>query len=291
MTDCLGFFPLFYKEIAGPFSPKFAKVLRILLRRGLFPECWREVNITSIPKGAPSSIVTEYRPISITPVLSKVYKKVLSCRMISHLIQEGVFPGCQFAYRSGRGTCDLLLTLDHVLQSFLDRAAEVRVVQLDFSAAFDRVNHSGLIYKLKSVGVGCPVLSVQEQFLSSRRHRVCVDGGVSGWSDVVSGVPQGSVLGPILFVMYTFDLSHVVDSQVYCYADDTTLVAPVQRPSLRAAVGDGLNDDLAKVVDWCERWDMKLNPRKSKSLLVSRFSISRLCRELIAWITVIHLRY
>ena len=77
----------------------------------------------------------------------------------------------------------------------------------------------------------------------------------------MSGVPKGSVLGPILFVLYTSDLSHVVDSQVYCYADDTTLVA---------AVGDVLNDDLSKVVDWCERWDMNLNPCNSKSLLVSR---------------------
>ena len=97
-----------------------------------------------------------------------------------------------------------------------------------------------------------------------------MDGGVSGWSDVVSGVPHCSVLGPILFVFFTSDLSYVVDSQVYCYADDTTLVAPVHHPSLRAAVGDVLNDDLAKVVDWCGRWDMKLNPRNSKSLLVSR---------------------
>ena len=87
------------------------------------------------------------------------------------------------------------------------------------------------------MGVGCPGLSVLEQFLSSRRHRVCVNSGVSGWSDVVSGVPQGSVFGPILFVLCTSDLSHVVDSQVHCYADDATLVAPVQRPSLRAALG------------------------------------------------------
>ena len=182
-TDSLGFFPLFNKEIAFPFSPKFAEV-------------------------------------------------------ISHLIQEGVFPGYQFAYRSGRGTCNLLLTLDHVLQSTLDRAAEVRVVQLDFSAEFDRVNHSGLIYMLKILGVFGPVLSVLEQFLSSRRHRVCVNGGVSGWSHVVSGVLQGSVLEPILFVLYTSDLSHVVDSQVCCCcSDDTTVVAPVQRSSLRATVG------------------------------------------------------
>ena len=124
-----------------------------------------------------------------------------------------------------------------MLQSSLDRAAEVRVFQLDFSAAFDLVNHSGLIYKLKGVGVGGPVLSVLEQFPSSRRHRVCVDGGVSVWSDVVSGAPLGSVLGSILFVLYTSDLSHVVDSQVYCYADDTTLVAPVQRPSQRLLLG------------------------------------------------------
>ena len=81
---------------------------------------------------------------------------------------------------------------------------------------------------------------------------------------------DGRILGPILFVLYTSDLSHVVESQVYCYTDDITLVAHVQRTSLRTAAGDVLNDDLPKVVDWCERWDMKLNPRKSKSLLVSR---------------------
>ena len=129
-----------------------------------------------------------------------------------------------------------------MLQSSLERAAEVRIVQLDFLAAFDRVNHSGLIYKLKSV--------------DGRMLRLVYLREVS-W-------------GLFFCVLYTSDLSHVVDSQVYCYSDDTTLVAPVQRPSLRAAVGDVLNDDLAKVVDWCERWDMKLNQRKSKSLLVSR---------------------
>ena len=163
------------------------------------------------------------------------------------------FPGCQFASSSGRGTYDLLLTLDHVLQSSLDRDAEVRVVLLDFSAAFDRVNHSGLIYELKSVGVGGPVLSVLEQI------SLVTDNAGSVWTvAVVDGRMLCLVYLRVVswdlffFVLFNSDLSHVVDSQVYCYADDTTLMAPVQRPSLRAAVGDVLNDDLVKVVDCCE---------------------------------------
>ena len=193
-----------------------------------------------------------------------------SGRLSDHLIQSGSLPNCQFAYRSGRGSCDLLVILDQILQSSLDRGAEARVVQLDFSAAFDRVNHGGLVYKLQAAGVGGTMLNVLRQFLTDRRHRVCVDGGVGQWSPVISGVPQGSVLGPILFMLYTSDLPHVVDSQVFCYADDTTLVAPISCPADRVAVGLRLNDDLSNVKAWCERWDMKLNPAKSKSLLVSR---------------------
>ena len=167
--DSLGFFPCFIRRMLVPSllnAPKFrAFCYGVVYFRNAGGR------LTSPPY---QRVLHRPLPISITPVLSKVYEKVISCCMFSHLIQKGVFSGCQFAYRSGRGTCDLLLTLEHVLQSSLDPAAEVRVVQLDFSAAYDRVNHSGLIFKLKSVGVGGPVMSVLEQFLSSRRHRVCV---------------------------------------------------------------------------------------------------------------------
>lgn len=269
-SDSLGFFPLFFKEVANFLAPKLSKVFRILLKRGSFPKCWREANITPLPKGSPSPMGRDWRPISITPVLSKVFEKVIAFKLTSHMIREGLFPDCQFAYRSGRGTCDLLVTLDHVIQSSLDRGAEARVVQIDFSAAFDRVNHVGLLHKLRCAGVGGPILGVIQEFLCSRRHRVSVDGCLGQWSPVVSGVPQGSVLGPILFVLYTADLFDTVKSKVLCYADDTTLVAPIPCSTQRSCVGETMSSDLARISEWCSQWDMKLNPAKTKSLIISR---------------------
>ena len=108
---------------------------------------------------------------------------------------SGVLPTTQFAYRNALGTCDELLCVSHTLQCAFERGQEARIVQIDFSADFDRVNHQGILYKLCSVGIGGTVLSILTQFLSDRSQHVMVD--------VVSGVLQGSVLGPLLFILYT----------------------------------------------------------------------------------------
>ena len=109
-----------------------------------------------------------------------------------------VLPNTQFAYRKGLRICDALLCMSHALQSALERGQEARIVQIDFSAAFDGVNHQGILYKLCSVGIRGSVLSILAQFLSDRSQHVTVDGCRSKLVNVVSGVPQGIVFGFII---------------------------------------------------------------------------------------------
>ena len=182
---------LFFFKTAEVLAPRLATVFRRLLRLGSFPVCWRVVNVTPIPKGPSSSSASNYRPISLTPILSKVFQRLLSVPLGRFMEWRGVLPTTQFAYRKGPGTCDALLCVAYTLQSALEIWQEARIVQIDFSAAFDRVNHHGILFKLCSVGVGGSVLSVLTQFLSNLSQYVVhvVDGCRSKLVNVVSGVP------------------------------------------------------------------------------------------------------
>ena len=145
-TDPLGIFPLFLKRTADIMAPRLSVVFRRLVRLGSFPACWRQANVTPIPKGPPSTSVANYRPISITSVLPKVFERLVSVRLVRFIERSGVLPTNQLAYLKGMGTCDALLCLSHTLQSALESGQEVRIVQIDFSAAFDRVNHLGILF-------------------------------------------------------------------------------------------------------------------------------------------------
>ena len=174
-TDPLGVFPHFLKKTDEVLAPCLAVVFRQLLLLGSFPVCWRVANVTPIPKGPPSSSASNYRPISLTPILSKVFERLLSVHLGRFMEGRGVVRP-QFAYREGLGTCDALLCVAHTLQSALEMGQEARIVQIDFSDAFDRVNHQGILFKLCSVEVGGSVVSVLTQFLSNRSQFVVLDG-------------------------------------------------------------------------------------------------------------------
>ena len=118
----------------------------------------------------------------------------------------------------------------HTLQSALKSGQAARIVQIDFSAAFDRVNHQGILYRVCSVGIGGYVLSILTPFLSNRSQHYMVDGCRSKLFDIVSGVPHGSVLGPLLFLLYTSDHFSILESKLIGYADDSTLMAVVPSP-------------------------------------------------------------
>ena len=165
----------------------------------------------------------------------------MSVRLGQFLERSGVLPSTQFAYWKGLGTYDALLCVSHTLESALESGQEDRIVQIDFSAAFDRVKNRGILYKLCSVGIGGSTLSVLTQFLSNRSQHVLVDGCRSKLVKVVSGAPQGSVLGPLLFLLYTSELFSILENKLIGYADYSTLMAVVPSPGVRVAVAESLN--------------------------------------------------
>ena len=244
-TDPNGYFILLLKRLSSKLAPKLSVIIRKLKRQGSFSECWRSGNITPIPEGSSSSpSPNDYRPISITPILSKVFERLLAKRVAVYL--RPFLPETQFGFRKGLGTSDALLLLIHEMQSALDRNCESRLVSLDFSAAFDTVNHKGLIFKIKSVGIGGQVLNILTGSFTNRQQCV-VDGSISPFTRVYSGVPQGSVLGPLLFILYTSDMWFDITNEILAYAGDTSLYAQVPSPAMRQGIADSLTEDLTKI--------------------------------------------
>ena len=192
---------LFRKIVADIIAPKFSIIFCGQIRRGTFPECWWSINVTAIPKGAPSPDRENNHPISITPILSKVYEELVSHKHSSFCEKGGFLP----AGLHGLGCTD---ALSHI-SSPSDVGMEFYIVLFDFSASFNRVSHSGFLFKLKSICVGGSVLSICRDFLSNSRQRVVVDGATSEWIPIVSDMPQGSV-GPVLFILYTSEMFELV---------------------------------------------------------------------------------
>ena len=268
--DPHGFIPLIFKKLSDILAPKLTHLFRTLFKQGNFPDEWKVGHITPIPKDGFSADCTKYRPISILPCLSKVAEKLLSKPLYNYLESNEHIYNRQYAYRKSLGTCDALLDLVTVLQNNLDKGHETRVVQIDFSSAFDLVNHDALIYKLQNIGVGGYLLDVFKSYLSNRRQRVVLPGASSNYSPVVSGVPQGSVLGPLLFLIFTADLPQGTVNEFLAYADDSLLISTIRSPNDRSESAAELRNDLLHVKSWCDLWGMKMNALKTKSFIVSR---------------------
>ena len=144
------------------------------------------------------------------------------------------------------------------------------MVGLDFRAAFDRVNHKALIFKLTELGVGGPSFSILTEFLSNRLQRVVVDGQFNDCRNVTLSVLQGSVLGPFFFILYTIDMWFGLENMLVSYADDATLLAHIPSPNMRSNVTESPNTDLSKISTECNLWGMRLNPNKIQSMIVRR---------------------
>ena len=177
------------------------------------------------------SIAKNYLPVSLLSVVSKVFEKLVNNRIVDHLEKLGLFSDFQYGFRSSRSTADLLTVVSDRIARAFNRFGATRAVALDISKAFDRVWHAGLLHKLKSYGISGQIFGLMSSFLSNRRLQVVLDGKSSQVYPVNAGVPQGSILGPTLFLLYINDLPDDVFCNIAIYADDTTLYSKCNQAS------------------------------------------------------------
>ena len=234
-----------------------------ILKTGVFPEQWKEANVTPVHKKNDKQIFSNYRPISLLPILAKVYERIIFKHLYNHLIFNNLITKNQSGFRPGDSVTNQLLSLvNEIHKAFDDKnCLEVRSVYLDMSKAFDKVWHEGLVFKLKQNGVDGKLLSLIQNYLTNRKQRVIINGTSSDWGQIEAGVPQGSVLGPLLFLVYINDLEDGLKSSVIFFADDTSISSIVSDPSVSA---HELNHDLDRISQWAHQWKMSFNPDPTK---------------------------
>ena len=239
----------------------FVNAVVLLFRKctnsGILPEVWKTANVTSLFKSGSKKIPLNYRPVSLTCIICKVYEKLIRSNLVEFLVNS-INPNQHGFIRNKSCLTNLLETYDCIID-LLESGAPVDMIYLDFSKAFDRVPHYRLLNKLESIGIKGRLLNVIKNFLTNRKFRVSVEGKFSSFKDILSGIPQGSVLGPLLFLIFINDLPNYVESFVKLFADDVKIIGDATDRSI-------IDTDLKGLELWSSIWLLDFNYDKCKVL-------------------------
>ena len=244
------------------------------LSKGIFPDTWKCANVVPVHKKNERNLKENYRPISLLLIFGKILEKLIFDSLYSHLIANNLLNPNQSGFRPGDSAINQLLSITQTIHSAFDcdPPLEVRSVFLDISKAFDRVWHKGLLYKLRRCGISGNLFNLLHSFLSNRKQRTVLNGKSSSWGNISAGVPQGSILGPLMFLVYINDLTENLKCSVKLFADDTSLFTIVKDPK---AAADYMNHDLNLIQLWANKWRMSFNPDPRKQAIELIFSTKR----------------
>ena len=263
IAACDGIPPFIYSSCSELLAPYVHSLFRFILRTTCWPLFWKCAHVTPIHKKGLKTDIENYRPISILSRLSLVFERILFNYLYSKIRHK--INSNQHGFQQSHSTItQLVLFIDELYANF-DNNWEQIVLYLYFSKAFDTVNHATLISKLAYFGLDLEFRNLIRSYLADRTQRVCIDGNLSDIVSIGSGVPQGSVLGPLLFLVYIDDiLSLPKNSNCYCFADDTKLVC-----SSTNVFGDS-QEDINRLYNWSNSNSLKFNASKCSYIHISK---------------------
>ena len=224
------------------------------LNQGMVPQEWKKALVTPIHKKGNKKLASNYRPVSLTSITCKMMEKIMYSFIIDHIYANNYFSNFQHGFMKGRSTTSQLLEImDHWTESF-DLDTQIDCIYVDFKKAFDSVSHELLIHKLKSYNISDSMITWLSSFLNNRKQSVRINGSTSSWTSVTSGVPQGSILGPLMFLLFVNDIPQITSSNIMLFADDTKLWRLIK------SIDDVniLQEHLAKIIEWCQKMETSL---------------------------------
>ena len=258
-------------------SPEIYKVLTCIINQslitGIFPDSLKVAKISPIFKKEDPHLTDNYRPISLLPVISKVFEKVAFKQVYDYFNKNKLLYKSQYGFRKGHSTELAGLEFNDKIVNHLDKGELPLAIFLDLSKAFDTIDHDILIRKLHFYGIAGNSLNWFKSYLTDRKQYVQFKDSLSSYSMLKTGVPQGSILGPLLFIIYMNDIAQVTDKFYFTiYADDTTLIAPICTFSLNdkndlAMISQNINSELKIITDWLALNKLSLNAKKTKMMV------------------------
>ena len=252
-------------SVIDTLAPYLAFIFNTCVDEGVFPDLMKYSKVIPLFKTGDKGDPSNFRPVSILPVLSKIFEKIILNQLLSHFNINCLLHNQQFGFTKGRSTTDAGVALiKHIFSAWEDSCDAIGVF-CDLSKAFDCVHHDTLLLKLKHYGIKNNALKLLKSYLDNRIQKIHINGTKSQGSLVKIGVPQGSILGPFLFLVYINDLPYVVEnlSNIVLFADDTSLIFKITR---KTPDYDNINNTLQQIHSWFTANNLVLNAKKTKCI-------------------------
>jgi hypothetical protein len=267
------FIKLVSTDLIGPLT----YIINTCIDSSLFPRTWKTARVSPIPKINNPTCEKDYRPISILPALSKIFERLVNNQIVTYIDEQGLLASGISGYRSGYSTTTVLLRIRDDVIKAMKRGDVTMMVCADYYKAFDTVQFKAVLMKIHGMGFSKKFLRWVLNYLCERQQFVQIDDASSELATVEFGVPQGSILGPILFNLYIADLHEKLKCLCYQYADDTTFYQHTKVADLEHCATQ-MNNTISRLGQYSNESNLALNGKKTKWLLLSTRQMSRLHR-------------